>query len=110
MYVNSRDQSVAIASKLREASPRLATRTAFYNGGLSRAARHAVERAFREGELTAIVATSAFGEGVDIPDVRHVALFHLPFNRVEFNQMCGRAGRNGAPSSVHVLFGERTDA
>jgi single-stranded-DNA-specific exonuclease len=57
--------------------------------------------------LTAIVATSAFGEGVDIPDVRHVALFHLPFNRVEFNQMCGRAGRDGAASSVHVLFGER---
>jgi single-stranded-DNA-specific exonuclease len=107
VYVNSRDQSVHIAQKLREASSRLAMRTAFYNGGMSRASRHAVERAFREGELTAIVATSAFGEGVDIPDVRHVALFHLPFNRVEFNQMSGRAGRDGAVSSVHVLFGER---
>jgi single-stranded-DNA-specific exonuclease len=107
VYVNSRDQSVGIAQKLRDASPRLAQRTAFYNGGMSRAARHAVERAFREGDLTAIVATSAFGEGVDIPDVRHVALFHLPFNRVEFNQMCGRAGRDGAPATVHLLFGER---
>jgi len=107
VYVNSRDQSVAIAQKLRESSPHLAMRTAFYNGGMSRASRHAVERAFREGEITAIVATSAFGEGVDIPDVRHVALFHLPFNRVEFNQMCGRAGRDGATSTVHLLFGQR---
>jgi single-stranded-DNA-specific exonuclease len=107
VYVNSRDESVRIATRLRDASPHLAHRAAFYNGGLSRAARHAVERAFRAGEITAIVATSAFGEGVDIPDVRHVALYHLPFNRVEFNQMCGRAGRDGAPSTVHVLFGER---
>jgi single-stranded-DNA-specific exonuclease len=107
VYVNSRDESVRIAMRLRDASPHLTHRAAFYNGGLSRAARHAVERAFRAGEITAIVATSAFGEGVDIPDVRHVALYHLPFNRVEFNQMCGRAGRDGAPSTVHVLFGER---
>jgi single-stranded-DNA-specific exonuclease len=107
VYVNSREQSVRIAEKLRDSSPRLAQRTAFYNGGMSRAARHAVQRAFREGDLTAIVATSAFGEGVDIPDVRNVALFHLPFNRVEFNQMCGRAGRDGQTSTVHLLFGER---
>jgi len=107
VYVNSRDQSVAIAQKIRESSPALAQRTAFYNGGMARAARHAVERAFRDGHITAIVATSAFGEGVNIPDVRNVVLFHLPFNRVEFNQMCGRAGRDGAPATVHLLFGER---
>ncbi len=107
VYVNSREQSVRIAQRIRESSPRLAQRTAFYNGGMARAARHAVERAFRDGSITAVVATSAFGEGVDIPDVRHVALFHLPFNRVEFNQMCGRAGRDGNAATVHLLFGER---
>jgi single-stranded-DNA-specific exonuclease len=106
-YVNSRDESVRIAMRLRDASPHLTHRTAFYNGGLSRAARHAVERAFRAGEITAIVATSAFGEGVDVPDVRHVALYHLPFNRVEFNQMSGRAGRDGEVATVHLLFGAR---
>lgn len=107
VYVNSREQSVRIAERLRDSSARLASRTAFYNGGMARAARQAVERAFRAGEITVVVATSAFGEGVNIPDVRHVALFHLPFNRVEFNQMCGRAGRDGLPASVHLLFGER---
>jgi single-stranded-DNA-specific exonuclease len=107
VYVNSREQSVRIAQKLREASPLLLHRTAFYNGGMARAARHAVERAFRAGEVTAVVATSAFGEGVNIPDVRHVVLVHLPFNRTEFNQMCGRCGRDGQPAHVHLLFGEK---
>lgn len=107
VYVNSREQSVRLAGKIREASPALHHRAAFYNGGMARPARHAVERAFREGEITAVVATSAFGEGVNIPDVRHVVLYHLPFNRVEFNQMCGRCGRDGAPATVHLLFGER---
>ena len=75
--------------------------------GSTRSARHAVERAFRAGEVTFIVATSAFGEGVNIPDVRDVVLYHLPFNEVEFNQMCGRAGRDGAVARVHPLFGEK---
>jgi single-stranded-DNA-specific exonuclease len=107
VYVNSREQSVRIAQRLREASPALMHRAAFYNGGMARAARHAVERAFRAGDVTAIVATSAFGEGVNIPDVRHIALLHLPFNRTEFNQMCGRGGRDGDPATVHLLFGEK---
>jgi single-stranded-DNA-specific exonuclease len=106
-YVNSREQSVRIAQQLRRASPALLHRVAYYNGGLTRPARHAIERAFRAGELTAVVATSAFGEGVNIPDVRHVVLFHLPFNDVEFNQMSGRGGRDGAPATVHLLYGPR---
>ena len=49
-------------------------------------------------------ATSAFGEGVDIPNIRHVVLYHLPFNEIEFNQMSGRAGRDGQPAGIHLLF------
>lgn len=107
IYVNSRDKSVQIARMLRKRVPDLAMRTAFYNGGLSRSVRHAVERAFRSGDVQLVVATSAFGEGVNIPDIRHVVLYHLPFNEVEFNQMAGRAGRDGAAARVHLLFGER---
>lgn len=107
IYVNSRDKSVQIARMLRKRVPELAMSTAFYNGGLSRSVRHAVERAFRAGDVKIVVATSAFGEGVNIPDIRHVVLYHLPFNEVEFNQMAGRAGRDGAAARVHLLFGER---
>ncbi|MRS12930.1 MAG: single-stranded-DNA-specific exonuclease RecJ [Actinobacteria bacterium] len=106
-YVNSREVSVQLARQLRSRVPDLLHRVAFYNGGMSREARHAVERAFRDGEITAVVATSAFGEGVNIPDIRHVVLYHLPFGGVEFNQLCGRGGRDGAPASVHLLFGSK---
>ena len=57
------------------------------------------------GNKFAGVLASAFGEGVNIPDIRHVVLFHVPFNDVEFNQMCGRAGRDGALARIHLLFG-----
>jgi single-stranded-DNA-specific exonuclease len=36
-----------------------------------------------------------------------VVLYHLPFNAVEFNQMCGRVGRDGLPAHIHLLFGEK---
>ena len=108
VYVNSREQSVRIARMLRKAIPELAMRTAFYNGGLSRAARHAVERAFRDGDVRVVVATSAFGEGVNIPDMRDVVLYHLPFNDVEFNQMCGRAGATARPHASTCCSATRT--
>ncbi|PKQ10008.1 MAG: single-stranded-DNA-specific exonuclease RecJ, partial [Actinobacteria bacterium HGW-Actinobacteria-9] len=107
VYVNSREQSVRLARMLRKRVPEAAMRVAFYNGGLGRTARHAVERAFRDGDVRVIVATSAFGEGVNIPDIRDVVLYHLPFNDIEFNQMSGRAGRDGAPARIHMLFGEK---
>ncbi|MBQ6522243.1 MAG: hypothetical protein IJI15_05400 [Atopobiaceae bacterium] len=50
-------------------------------------------------------STSAFGEGVNVPDIAHVVLYHMPFGSIEFNQMSGRAGRNGAEAEVHLLFG-----
>ena len=104
-YVNSREQSVVLARALRKANPELAQRIAFYNAGLTRAERHRVEDAFREGALTCVISTSAFGEGVNLPDIRHVVLYHMPFGAVEFNQMSGRAGRDGLPATIHLMFG-----
>jgi single-stranded-DNA-specific exonuclease len=106
-YVNSRARSVTLARLLRHQVPELAPRVAFYNAGLPRADRVRVEQAFRTGELSCIVSTSAFGEGVNIPDVRSVVLYEMPLGRVEFNQMSGRAGRDGADACVHLLFGRR---
>ena len=107
VYVTSRQQSVEVVRMLRHRLPDLAPRIAFYNAGLPRDVRGRVERAFRDGELCCIVSTSAFGEGVNLPDVRDVVLYTLPFGRVEFNQMSGRAGRDGGRSSIHLLFGGR---
>ncbi|MCL4079192.1 single-stranded-DNA-specific exonuclease RecJ [Coriobacteriia bacterium Es71-Z0120] len=107
VYVNSREEAVRLAQHLRRAAPRVRDAVAFYHGGLGRSMRHAVEEAFRDGSVRAVVATSAFGEGVNVPDVRRVVLYHMPFSAVEFNQLCGRAGRDGAPAAVHLLFCER---
>ena len=107
VYVNSRKQSVDLARMLRKRVPELGSRIAFYNAGLDRAVRDEVEGAFRAGELTCIVSTSAFGEGVNLPDIRHVVLYHMPFGAVEFNQMSGRAGRDGAPAQIHLLYSSR---
>ena len=71
--------------------------------------RKRVEELFRTNAVTVLVATSAFGEGVNIPNIRHVVLYHLPFNEIEFNQMAGRAGRDGTPAVIHLLYG-RQDA
>jgi single-stranded-DNA-specific exonuclease len=80
---------------------------AFYHGGLGKSARSMLEGLFREGAVRLMVATSAFGEGVDIPDVRHVVHYHLPFNETDFNQQSGRAGRDSGEAWVHLLWGDR---
>ncbi|MDR1412329.1 MAG: single-stranded-DNA-specific exonuclease RecJ [Actinomycetes bacterium] len=106
VYVNSRRESVRLAGMLRRSLRDLAWQTAFYNAGMTREMRAEVERRFREGKLLVIIATSAFGEGVNISDIRDVVLYHFPFSDVEFNQMAGRCGRDGATARVHLLFGE----
>lgn len=109
VYVNSRLESVSLARNLRKQLPHIAWMIGFYNAGLSRDERERVEELFRVGELQVLIATSAFGEGIDIPNVRHVVLYHLPFSEVEFNQMSGRAGRDGEEAFVHLLF-SKSDA
>jgi len=104
VYVNSRNDAVEIAARLGRAVPFL---VAYYHAGLPSDDRRKVEEAFREGAIGAVVATSAFGEGIDLPDVRHVVLYHLNFDVAEFNQQAGRAGRDGDPATIHLLYGER---
>ncbi len=109
VYVNSRQQSVALARTLRSQVPQMGSLIGFYNAGLSRGERKRVEDLFRRDLLQVLVSTSAFGEGVNIPHIRHVVLYNMPFNEIEFNQMSGRAGRDGEPATIHVLF-ESDDA
>jgi single-stranded-DNA-specific exonuclease len=104
VYTNSRPEATKIAEKLRT---QFGDTVAFYHAGVGSAERLQVERYFREGVIRVIVATSAFGEGVDLPDVRDVFLYHLNFNLTEFNQQSGRAGRDGEAARIHLLFGER---
>lgn len=105
IYVNSREKTVEIAKKLRQMLPFMKDEIAFYHAGLDSKQRHFVEKLFRKGAIRTIVSTSAFGEGIDIPDIRHVMHYHMTFNEVEFNQESGRAGRDGEKCYIHLLFG-----
>lgn len=104
IFVNSRERSIAVARQLRRHVPQLAPMIGFYNAGLTRVERKRIEDLFRTGSLSVLVATSAFGEGVNIPDIRNVVMYHVPFNEIEFNQMAGRAGRDGQLARIHLLF------
>ncbi len=103
VYANSRAEVTKVAERLRA---RCGPIVAFYHAGVPSAERAKIEQLFRSGELQIIVATSAFGEGIDLPDVRDVVLYHLNFDFTEFNQMAGRAGRDDADARIHLLYGE----
>ena len=105
VYVNSREQAQSVCRMLRHTVSEMGHKIVFYHAGLAHETRKRIESAFRNNEVTCVVATSAFGEGINIHDIRHVVLYHLPFGRVAYNQMSGRAGRDGARAYVHLLFG-----
>ncbi len=104
VYCNSRTEATSVARRLRR---ELDDKVMFYHGKLPNAERLDVERLFREGRLRVVIATSAFGEGIDLPDVTDVVLYHLNFDFGEFNQQAGRAGRDGAPARIHLVYGKR---
>jgi ATP-dependent DNA helicase RecQ len=76
-----------------------------YHAGMDKADREANQRHFQRGEAVIMVATIAFGMGIDKPDVRFVAHLDLPGSIEAFYQETGRAGRDGLPSETLMLYG-----
>ena len=69
--------------------------------------RPAEEERFRTGDARIMVATSAFGMGVNIPDIRLVVVSQLPFSIASCYQMAGRSGRDGNKAKVLLLYNDR---
>ena len=76
-----------------------------YHGGMEPDRRREVERRFQTDDGLIVVATVAFGMGVDKPDIRWVAHADLPKSIEAYYQEIGRAGRDGAPAETLTLFG-----
>jgi ATP-dependent DNA helicase RecQ len=79
-----------------------------YHAGLERNERSATQRRFMTGEVDVVVATNAFGMGVDKADVRTVAHEVVPPSIEAYYQEAGRAGRDGRPARA-LLFAEKRD-
>ena len=98
VYATSRKQAERLAEELSRK-----VRAAAYHAGLDAETRERVQRAFQAGDLEVVVATIAFGMGIDKADIRTVIHAGLPGTVEGYYQEIGRAGRDGALSRTYLM-------
>ncbi len=100
IYIRTRHQAERMALLLKgegfAAEP--------YHAGLSNHIRFQNQKLFQQGEVKIIVATTAFGLGIDKPDIRFVIHFGMPQDIEDYYQQTGRAGRDGEKSEALLFF------
>ncbi|MEU8733664.1 RecQ family ATP-dependent DNA helicase [Streptomyces tendae] len=104
VYVLTHARAESLAERLRLA----AFRAAAYHGGLPARARAEAQDDFFSGRLDIVVATSAFGLGVDKPDIRTVVHAGVPASIDDYYQEIGRAGRDGEAATAVLVHDPRT--
>jgi ATP-dependent DNA helicase RecQ len=104
VYVRSRRDSEELARWFES----LQYNSAAYHAGLSPDRRREIEANWLQGKTQFVACTSAFGMGIDKPDVRWVVHFHIPQLLSEYIQEVGRGGRDGKPTDALTLISEPT--
>ncbi|ROP75505.1 ATP-dependent DNA helicase RecQ [Frigoribacterium sp. PhB107] len=102
VYVATRKESERYAEQIADRCPDRTVEA--YHAGLRSAERGALHERFHAGEMDVIVATSAFGMGIDKPDVRFVVHADVPESLDAYYQEIGRAGRDGEPADATLHY------
>lgn len=103
IYCRSRRRTQEISSQLQQNG----ISAAAFHAGLPREQKQAIQQAWMNDEIRVIVATTAFGMGIDKADVRSVVHFETPENPEAYYQETGRAGRDGAASRAILLYNKQ---
>ena len=104
IYVRSRKDSESLAAWFKS----LGYSVAAYHAGLITSQRRSIERDWITGKIQFVICTSAFGMGIDKPDVRWVIHYHAPELLAEYIQEVGRGGRDGKSATALTLISEPT--
>ncbi|MGK7954446.1 MAG: ATP-dependent DNA helicase RecQ [Crocosphaera sp.] len=104
VYIRSRRQSEELSQWLKELNYKVAS----YHAGLSSIERREIEKKWLENKLQFVVCTSAFGLGINKPDVRWIVHYQAPLLLSEYLQEIGRGGRDGKQANTLTLISEPT--
>tara|TARA_R110000823_G_scaffold227834_2_gene355133 strand:+ start:96022 stop:97920 length:1899 start_codon:yes stop_codon:yes gene_type:complete len=102
VYVRNRKGTIEISEQLNS----LGISATFYHGGISAKEKAQKLQAWRNGVVSTMIATNAFGMGIDHPNVRFVIHLQIPESLESYFQEAGRAGRDGEYASAILLYNE----